>query len=272
MTAPTDRSIPAVRMMIVWPRASRPITATSCSMIDRLAGLKNRVLMMPKITAETISTISGPSDGCACSSAWNGLARRREAAGAAPDGAPGAPPGGVGAMAWGMAGSAPALGLRVGGCDARHPGLRRVGVQLGPGVVEVLARLVGGLLAGLGELGDGFHAVDGHLARELPGSGADLTVGHVGQVAAAAVDGHDRHVLLARRREGLGRAFGGGLVDRVDHVDAGVLGQAGLHGRLAAGLGPLGGQLAGDLVRAALAAGVLAALRLLAVDAGVADL
>src|ERR1700761_7049787 len=135
MTAPTDRSIPAVRMMIVWPRASRPITATSCSMIDRLARAKNRVLIRPKITTARISTSSGPSEGWACSAAWNGLARRREAAG--------------GASAGGRGG------------DAGHPGLRRVRVELGAGVVEVLAGLVGGLLPGLGELGDGLHAVQG---------------------------------------------------------------------------------------------------------------
>src|ERR1700761_2779696 len=260
MTAPTDRSIPAVRMMMVWPRASSPITVTCWSMIDRLARAKNLVLISPKITTARMSTISGPSDGWACSAAWNGLARRREAAG------------GASAVAGGVViGSAPALALGGRGGDAGHPGLRRIRVELGAGVVEVLARLVGGLLPGLGELGDGLHAVQRHLAGELAGGGADLAVGHERQVAAAAVDGHDRYPGLARRLECLGRAFGRGLVDRVDHVDAGVLGQAGFHGGLAAGLRALGGQLARDLVRAALAAGVMTALRLLAVDVGVAD-
>src|SRR6201992_2047152 len=260
MAAPTDRSMPAVKMMMVWPRASRPITATCCSMIDRLARAKNRVLIRPKITTARISTISGPSDGGACSAAWNGLARRREAGG------------GASAVAGGVViGSAPALVLGGRSGDAGHPRLRRVRVQLSAGVVEVLARLVGGLLPGLGELGDGLHAVQRHLAGEVARGGADLAVGHERQVAAAAVDGHDRHPGLARGLQGFGRAFGRGLVDRVDHRDAGVLGQAGLHGRLATGLGALGGQLAGDLVGAAPAAAVVAALGLLAVDVLVAD-
>ena len=40
--APTERSTPAVRMMIVWPMASVPTTVTCWMIRDRLDAFRNR--------------------------------------------------------------------------------------------------------------------------------------------------------------------------------------------------------------------------------------
>ena len=46
--APTDRSIPAVRMIRVWPMANAAMTAVCWMMIDNVAGWANRGLMIVK--------------------------------------------------------------------------------------------------------------------------------------------------------------------------------------------------------------------------------
>ena len=66
ITAPIDRSIPAVRMISVWPTASDPMTAVCCSRIDRFSALKNRSLTIPKTMHANINTISGLSHGSRC--------------------------------------------------------------------------------------------------------------------------------------------------------------------------------------------------------------
>ena len=38
ITAPTERSMPAVKMISVWPTARAPTTATCCVIRDRFAG------------------------------------------------------------------------------------------------------------------------------------------------------------------------------------------------------------------------------------------
>ena len=59
MTAPTERSMPAVRMMSVWAMASVPTTATCCVMSERFAGFRKRSLSRPNTITETTSTMAG---------------------------------------------------------------------------------------------------------------------------------------------------------------------------------------------------------------------
>ena len=66
MTAPMDRSIPAVRITRVWPTASEPPQATCCRRMDRFCGVKNRPFSRPKMTPARIKTISGLSAGIRC--------------------------------------------------------------------------------------------------------------------------------------------------------------------------------------------------------------
>ena len=47
ITAPIDRSMPAVRMISVCPTASEPTTATCCRMIEMFCGRKKRPLSRP---------------------------------------------------------------------------------------------------------------------------------------------------------------------------------------------------------------------------------
>ena len=61
--APTDKSIPAVRMTSVCPMASAAMIAVCWMMIDNVAGWANRGLMMVKMMNAMISTISGLSAG-----------------------------------------------------------------------------------------------------------------------------------------------------------------------------------------------------------------
>ena len=42
MMAPTDRSMPAVRMISVWAMPTMPMIVTCCRISDRLNGGKNR--------------------------------------------------------------------------------------------------------------------------------------------------------------------------------------------------------------------------------------
>ncbi len=61
--APTERSMPPVRMISVCAIPMVPTTATCCVISDRFAGLRNRGLMMPKTMIEITSTIAGLSAG-----------------------------------------------------------------------------------------------------------------------------------------------------------------------------------------------------------------
>ena len=61
--APTERSIPAVRIINVCAIATRPITVTCWSTNDKTPGLKNLGAMMPNIKILTIRTNAGTSVG-----------------------------------------------------------------------------------------------------------------------------------------------------------------------------------------------------------------
>ena len=61
MMAPTERSMPAVRMMIVWATPSVPMTITCCTISDRLAGARKRSAVRLKPITAISRTIAGPS-------------------------------------------------------------------------------------------------------------------------------------------------------------------------------------------------------------------
>ncbi len=63
MTAPTDRSMPAVRMISVCATASVPTTATCCVTSDRLAGSRKRSLSRPNTMIARTSTTAGLTAG-----------------------------------------------------------------------------------------------------------------------------------------------------------------------------------------------------------------
>src|ERR1039458_5215097 len=165
---------------------------------------------------------------------------------------------------------APADRLRLTRGQAGYAGLRVIGVQLGPGVVEAQSGRGRRVNVLGGQVVDRVDTVGRHLARALPGTRAERAVGDEREVRAAAVNG-DHNGLAAGCLQRLGGAFGRRFVDRVDQVDARILLQAGLHRGLARRDCALGRKLTADLVGAALAAGVLAAGRLLAVEARTAD-
>ena len=79
--APTDRSMPAVRMISVCPIASAAITATCCRMMPMVSGAMKRGLMIVNTMTEMISTNNGLIEGWACrtmldSLQWRLLAQR----------------------------------------------------------------------------------------------------------------------------------------------------------------------------------------------------
>ena len=61
MTMPQDRSIPAVRMMRVWPMASTPTTMTCCTTSDRFSPVRKRSDWVAKNRQAAASAIQGPS-------------------------------------------------------------------------------------------------------------------------------------------------------------------------------------------------------------------
>jgi hypothetical protein len=63
ITAPTDRSIPAVRMMSVCAIASVPTTATCWVTSDRFAGSRKRSFSSPNTTIARTKTTAGLSAG-----------------------------------------------------------------------------------------------------------------------------------------------------------------------------------------------------------------
>ena len=63
VTAPTDRSMPAVRMTSVWPMARHATTATCWSRRDWAFGDAKRGLRMEKMTKVSTSRKSGLSHG-----------------------------------------------------------------------------------------------------------------------------------------------------------------------------------------------------------------
>src|SRR5882672_2938927 len=100
-------------------------------------------------------------------------------------------------------------------------------------------RITGDTLAILGEVDAGVNTKAGHLQRILLRGGRDPAVFHPANARTTAVNRDDQHaILLAPVLERLVDAKGRRLVDRIDDVDTGVLGQAVLHRRLALDLVP----------------------------------
>ena len=61
MTTPHDRSMPAVRMISVWPIAITPTTITCCRISDRFSPLKKRSVVKAKKMQAISSAMKGPS-------------------------------------------------------------------------------------------------------------------------------------------------------------------------------------------------------------------
>jgi hypothetical protein len=53
MTMPQDRSMPAVRMISVWPMAMTPTTITCCRISEKFSPVKKRSVVVPKIAQAT---------------------------------------------------------------------------------------------------------------------------------------------------------------------------------------------------------------------------
>ncbi len=67
MIAPTERSIPAVRITRLWAAARIPMIDTCCMISDRLNGEKNLLpATKPKMMIENIRTITGTIVGLPC--------------------------------------------------------------------------------------------------------------------------------------------------------------------------------------------------------------
>ena len=80
-SAPTERSMPAVRMMRVWPMASMATIAVCCTSSDREFAEANRGLMIEKTTTVTTRRAAGLTVGWACRrccTRWTGPWARRE--------------------------------------------------------------------------------------------------------------------------------------------------------------------------------------------------
>ena len=83
--APTDRSIPAVRITSDCAQPMMPTMAICCRMVDSVAALKKLGDRKPKTTSATSSTIIGTAEGVWCSqpcsrfsavlSSWNSATR-----------------------------------------------------------------------------------------------------------------------------------------------------------------------------------------------------
>src|SRR6185503_16435741 len=161
-------------------------------------------------------------------------------------------------------GGAPARLLALGDRLARDTRQGLCGDELGAGVEEVVACRERRGLAALPDLRDGGDSELGHLPGVLRGVRGEDSLLDVAHPLAASVDGDDEGLALAvgGLQRGV-RALARGFVDRVDDVDVGVAGEALLHRLATAVDGALGRLVAGDLVVAALATGVLAGLRLL---------
>ncbi len=243
--APTERSMPAVRMMRVWPTA-RAATTAVCWIISEIeAGLAKRGLIRLKTTTVATRIRAGLMNGLPCSRCWTrcwGLCRRRASSWAAAPGAvavvteilfsPGMGrdrtrvdrrpvAGRPSTRVRVRGGSAPAEAGALGGVDALHAVGRLVGHQRDAGVEEVQTLVVSGLappLAILAIASTPREAIfSGYCCEVAPMTPSLTDVDAV----AATVDGHDERVLLlAGRLEGVVGADRGGLVDGVDDVDA----------------------------------------------------
>src|ERR1700712_4901555 len=271
MAMPMDRSMPAVRMMTLYPTASAATTATCCTSSESAWGRKKLSAKMPNTITATMSTIRGLSAGLPCRTCWI------RCAGVCRVGSRSSAEAGVSAVCDAslltMCSSArplssprraPARLLALVGRLALGPGEGFAGDELGARVQVVLALREGGRLLARADLGDRVDAELRHLAGVLRRVGGEDPLVDVVHALAAAVDGDDeRLVLVVVGLEGGVGTLPGWLVDRVDDVDVGVARQALLHRLAAAVDGALRCLVAGDRVGATLAAGVLPLLRLL---------
>ena len=66
-TAPTERSMPAVRMISVCPTARAATTAVCCTSSDSVCGLENRAFSRLKTITVSTRIMAGLIAGCACS-------------------------------------------------------------------------------------------------------------------------------------------------------------------------------------------------------------
>ena len=61
MTMPHDRSMPAVRMISVWPIAMTPTTMTCCRTSEKFSPVRKRSLWVAKKTQASSRAMKGPS-------------------------------------------------------------------------------------------------------------------------------------------------------------------------------------------------------------------
>src|SRR6478736_3103816 len=61
MIMPHERSMPAVRMIRVWPIAITPTTVTCCRISEKFSPLKNWSVVKPKATQAISRAMNGPS-------------------------------------------------------------------------------------------------------------------------------------------------------------------------------------------------------------------
>src|SRR3990167_5843926 len=183
MIIPHERSMPAVRMIRVWPMAMVPTTITCCRINEKFCSVRKRSLCVAKKTQASSSAMKGPS----------------------------VPMGGSLAV---MSGTLPSLvapaqvhaGLHVLAVHAGHGSGRDQG-HAGVGVAA-------DLLARLRVFHAGGHAHGGHAQRVLLGGRGDHAGAHVPDAGTTTVDRNDDHVLFpAGGLERLVGAGGGGLVD-----------------------------------------------------------
>src|SRR3954451_8650862 len=194
------RSMPAVRMISVWPRASVPMTTDCWTINEKLSTLRNVLVESEKKTITTTRAAVGPRTGL------RAKALRTES--------PRLVCCFCGALVVAVMSAPAVLGTPGGvlGGEALH-GL--VSDQHGPGVHET-----GRLHALLRVRADGVDALLGHLLGELHDGGHEQAVLDVLHALAAAVDRADDDLAVqALLLQRLVRAPGGRLVDVVDHVD-----------------------------------------------------
>src|SRR6266536_1910406 len=202
MTAPLDRSIPAVRMTSVCPMARVPTTMTCWTIREKLAPVKNRSDLMLKNRQARTSAPSGPSvlrakallstleTPVRVASASAVVAALIETAPCLAGGRWGRPR--VGWSVGPPTGLPPGRGSHPAVVEAElhvlrvHTGLWLVGDQCDAGV-----GVAGRLLPGLGEVDDRVHTEAGHLQRVLLGRRGDLPVLDSLHPGAAAVDRDD---------------------------------------------------------------------------------
>ena len=73
MMAPTDRSMPAVRMIRVWAMPTMPMIVTCCRISERLKGAKNRSPTRAEEAGRRTSTSGGTARRVAWRKCWSAL-------------------------------------------------------------------------------------------------------------------------------------------------------------------------------------------------------